>query len=108
MAVLRTMLASERASIGGGTSARGAGALVALVREVGRSDDPVVRQQVVSAVVRERMLDLVQARAAAPGAVTAAGSVCKLFYSEHRRTTATAALDVLGSRGALPGHPVRE
>src|SRR3546814_9152983 len=34
MAVLRTMLASERASIGGGTSALGDGALVALVREV--------------------------------------------------------------------------
>ncbi|HEY9558860.1 MAG TPA: acyl-CoA dehydrogenase family protein [Acidimicrobiales bacterium] len=106
MAVLRTMLASERASIGGGTSARGAGALVALVREVGRSDDPVVRQQVVSAVVRERMLDLVQARAAATGAVPAAGSVCKLLYSEHARITASAALEVLGSRGVLHGDPV--
>src|SRR3546814_12358970 len=85
MAVLRTMLASERASIGGGTSARGAGALVALVREVGRSDDPVVRQQVVSAVVRERMLDLVQAPAAATGAVPPPGSVCNLLYTEQDR-----------------------
>src|SRR3546814_10689891 len=80
--------------------------LVALVREVGRSDDPVVRQQVVSAVVRERMLDLVQARAAATGAVPAAGSVCKLLYSEHTRITASAALEVRGSRGVLHGDPV--
>src|SRR3546814_16382282 len=52
------------------------------------------------------MLDLVQARAAATGAVPAAGSVCKLLYSEHARITASAALEVLGSRGVLHGDPV--
>ena len=63
-AVLRTMLASERAAIGGGTSARAATALRALARELGRNREPVVRQAVAAAVTRERLLDLVQARAA--------------------------------------------
>ena len=42
--VLRTMLRSERAAIGGGTSARSAVALMALVQRLRCSDDPVVRQ----------------------------------------------------------------
>ena len=63
-AVLRTMLASERAAIGGGTSARSAGQLVALAqpwvdRRPGR---PPVSGQ---AVTRERLLDLLQARVGA-------------------------------------------
>ena len=59
------MLASERASIGGGTSVRGATALLAMVQELGIDGDPVVRQEVVAAIARERLLDLVQARIAA-------------------------------------------
>ena len=63
--MLRTMLASERASIGGGTSVRGATALLAMVQELGIDGDPVVRQEVVAAIARERLLDLTQARIAA-------------------------------------------
>ena len=97
-AVLRTMLASERAAIGGGTSVRGATQLLALARVLGRSGDPVVRQEIAATVTRERLLDLLLARAAA---VPAAGSVGKLLYSEHGRLTANAALQWLGAAGAV-------
>ncbi len=98
--VLRTMLTSERAAIGGGTSARSAVQLVALVEELGRGDDATVRQTVVAAVVRERLLDLVQARVASGAAVPAAGSVTKLLYSEHARLSASAGMELLGAAGA--------
>ncbi len=99
-AVLRTMLASERAAIGGGTSVRAATQLLTLARGLGRSEDPVVRQELAAAVTRERLLDLVLARAA-DAAVAAAGSVGKLLYSEHGRLTANAALQLLGAAGAV-------
>ena len=105
-AVLRTMLASERAAIGGGTSARAATQLRALADELGLTADPSVRQSVVHAFVRERLLDLVQARAAAGAAVPAAGSVTKLLYSEHGRLTADAALQLLGPAGTVGGGAV--
>jgi len=98
--VLRTMLASERAAIGGGTSARSASQLVALARALGRSGDATTRQLVASAVARERLLDLVEARAAS-SPVPAAGSVAKLLYSEHARLTASAGLEVLGAAGTV-------
>lgn len=105
-AVLRTMLASERAAIGGGTSARAATQLRALADELGLTADPSVRQSVVHAFVRERLLDLVQARAAAGAAVPAAGSVAKLLYSEHGRLTADAALRLLGPAGTVGGQAI--
>jgi alkylation response protein AidB-like acyl-CoA dehydrogenase len=102
--VLRTMLASERAAIGGGTSARSATQLVALARRVGRSADPLARQLVTAAVIRERVLDLTVSRVAA-GAVTAGGPVTKLLYSEHARLTADAAATLLGAAAAVVDHP---
>ena len=102
-AVLRTMLASERAAIGGGTSARAAVQLRALARQLGRAGDPLVRHEVAEALARERMLDLLQARIAAGAAVPAAGSVTKLLYSEHGRLTADAALRLLGPAGTVGG-----
>ena len=99
--VLRTMLASERASIGGGTSVRGAIPLMAMVQKLGINDDPVVRQEVVSAIARERLLDLVQARNAATGAIPAAGSVAKLLYTEHGRLTSDVALRLVGAAGMI-------
>ncbi len=102
--VLKTMLASERASIGGGTSARGAMQLVTLAQRLGRGDDPVVRQVVAAAVIRERVLDLLVARVAIPGAVAAGGSVSKLLYSEHARLTADAAAGVLGPAATVVDH----
>jgi len=96
--VLRTMLASERAAIGGGTSARSATQLRTLAGQLGRSREPVVRQELARAYTRERLLDLVQTRAMT---VPAAGNVTKLLYSEHGRLSNNTALSLLGPRGAV-------
>jgi alkylation response protein AidB-like acyl-CoA dehydrogenase len=103
--VLKTMLASERASIGGGTSARSAGQLLGLVRRLGRSHDPAVRQLVAAAVARERVLDLTVSRVAAGDTVPAGGPVTKLLYSEHARLTADAATTILGPAATVVDHP---
>jgi alkylation response protein AidB-like acyl-CoA dehydrogenase len=101
--VLKTMLASERAAIGGGTSGRSATQLIALAQELGRSHEPAVRELVVAAVIRERVLDLLGSRVAA-GAVRAGGSVSKLLYSEHARLTADAATKILGVAVTITDH----
>jgi alkylation response protein AidB-like acyl-CoA dehydrogenase len=101
--VLRTMLASERAAIGGGTSARSAHQLVALATRLGRNDQPFVRQLVATAVTRERIMDLLQSRVAGNG-VPAGGSVTKLLYSEHARLTADAATALLGAAATISDH----
>jgi alkylation response protein AidB-like acyl-CoA dehydrogenase len=102
--VLKAMLASERAAIGGGTSGRSATQLVGLVQRLGRADDPVVRQLVAATVIRERVLDLLGARVALPGTVPAGGSVSKLLYSEHARITADAATKILGVGATATDH----
>jgi alkylation response protein AidB-like acyl-CoA dehydrogenase len=104
-AVLRTMLASERAAIGGGTSGRAAVHLVALARRLRRTDDPVVRQLLASAYIRERVLDLLQARVIGGSGVPAGGSVTKLLYSEHARRSASDAMQLLGAAGMTNDHP---
>jgi alkylation response protein AidB-like acyl-CoA dehydrogenase len=104
-AVLRTMLASERAAIGGGTSARAAGQLVALTSRLGRQSEAQVRQAVAHAVVRERVLDLTVARLGAGAPVPAGGPVTKLLYSEHARRTADTALDLLGITATVLDEP---
>jgi alkylation response protein AidB-like acyl-CoA dehydrogenase len=95
-AILRTMLASERAAIGGGTSARGAQQLMQLARRLGRHEEPLVRQQVSAAYARERLLDLTQQRIASGAEVPAGGSVVKLLYSEHARLCANTGTWLLG------------
>lgn len=100
-AVLRTMLASERAAIGGGTSARSALQLVDLVHRLGREGEAPVRQAVAQAVVRERVLDLTVARLGAGAPIPAGGPVTKLLYSEHARLTADTALGLLGAAANL-------
>lgn len=92
-AVLRTMLSSERAAVGGGTSARSVGQLLALAGELGRSREPLVRQELARAYTRETLLDLLQTRAPS---LPAGGSVTKLLYSEHARLSANLALELLG------------
>ena len=104
--VLRTMLASERAAIGGGTSARAATQLIGLAKELRRTPEPLVRQLLAAAFTRERLLDLLQARIAASSTVPAAGSVTKLLYSEHARLTADAAARILGPAATVSDRPV--
>jgi alkylation response protein AidB-like acyl-CoA dehydrogenase len=103
--VLRTMLASERAAIGGGTSGRSAVQLIALARQLGRTGDPVARQLLASAYIRERVLDLLQARVIGGSGVPAGGSLTKLLYSDHARRTAADAMRLLGAAGLTSGHP---
>jgi alkylation response protein AidB-like acyl-CoA dehydrogenase len=94
--ILRTMLASERAAIGGGTSARAAQQLIQLAVRLGRADDALVRQELAAAYVREKLLNLTQQRIAAGGVVPASGSVVKLLYSEHARLCANTGSWLLG------------
>ena len=98
-AVLRTMLASERAAVGGGTSARSATALLAMAAERGRTDEPLVRQELARAYTRETLLDLLQTRTAS---LRAGGSVTKLLYSEHARLSGALALTLLGPAATTP------
>jgi alkylation response protein AidB-like acyl-CoA dehydrogenase len=104
-AILRTMLASERAAIGGGTSARGAQQLMQLARRLGRHEDPLVRQEVSAAYARERVLDLTQQRIASGAEVPAGGSVVKLLYSEHARLCANAGTRLLGPAATVEVSP---
>lgn len=104
-AVLRTMLTSERAAIGGGTSARSAAQLRSMAEETGRAGEPTVRQEVVRAHTRERLLDLVMSRAAS---IPAAGPITKLLYSEHARLSANAALEILGPSSLIADDPLSE
>jgi alkylation response protein AidB-like acyl-CoA dehydrogenase len=90
------MLSSERSSIGGGTSARAAKALIATATSLGRHGDPVVRQQLAKAHTRETIIDLLPRRARDGAAIPMVGSVVKLLYSEHARLTADDALALLG------------
>lgn len=94
--ILRTMLASERAAIGGGTSARAAQQLLQLAVRLGRADDALVRQELAAAYAREKLLNLTQQRMAAGGVVPAGGSVVKLLYSEHARLCANTGSWLLG------------
>jgi alkylation response protein AidB-like acyl-CoA dehydrogenase len=99
------MLRSERAAIGGGTSGRSASQLVALVRRLGCSDDPVIRQTVATVVIRERVLDWLGSRVAIQGAVPAGGSLSKLLYSEHARLTADVVTNILGPAASIYDDP---
>jgi alkylation response protein AidB-like acyl-CoA dehydrogenase len=106
--VLRTMLASERAAIGGGTSARSAVQLLALAEQLGRAGEPVVRQWLATAYTRERLLDLVRMRMTDPAAVPAGGPLSKLLYTEHARLTADTATKILGPVATLTDDAVAE
>jgi alkylation response protein AidB-like acyl-CoA dehydrogenase len=102
-AVLRTMLASERAAIGGGTSARSAVQLVALARALGRTVEPADRRRLAEVVGRERVLDLLAARVGGGAPVPAGGPLAKLAYSEHARRTADDAVALLGALATVEG-----
>jgi alkylation response protein AidB-like acyl-CoA dehydrogenase len=98
-AVARAVLSSERSSIGGGTSARSVNELIATLKErcgPTRASDPVVRQLVVEAYIRESILDLFVNRLQSGDAGPAASSISKLLYSEHARLTSSVAMELVG------------
>jgi alkylation response protein AidB-like acyl-CoA dehydrogenase len=101
--VARTVLSSERSAIGGGTSARAAGELIATARHAGCTSDPLVRQDLAAAFIREFVLDLQVQRIQAVDTGPAAGSIVKLMYSEHAGLTSRAAINLLGAGGVADG-----
>jgi alkylation response protein AidB-like acyl-CoA dehydrogenase len=110
-AVATTTLMNERAalsgagSIGGGNVGGGpAEALVAIARQVGAWEDPVVRDRLMRALTEARIVKLTNRRASEarkagrqPGPE---GSITKLFQAEHNQRLQNLAIDLLGSRGA--------
>ena len=61
-AVTRTVLTSETGMIGSGRGAASFDALRKLAGDVGRTDDPVIRQRLADVYARERMLDFLGMR----------------------------------------------
>ena len=72
--------------------------------ELGRAGEPLGPSGGGAGPHRERLLDLVQARAAS---VPAGGPVAKLLYSEHARLSANTALEILGARRHARRRPGR-
>jgi alkylation response protein AidB-like acyl-CoA dehydrogenase len=96
--VARTMLSSERGAIGGGTSARSIKELVMTLQKhcsAEKRTDPVVRQQVARAFIRESILDAFGQRLQAGQGGPGGPSIAKLLYSEHARITSAFAMDLL-------------
>ena len=97
--VARTMLSSERSAIGGGTSARSVHDLIRTAKAVASPDErpqPLQRQAVAAAYIRERILDFHMQRVQDGNTGTGAASVGKLMYSEHARLSASTALGIIG------------
>jgi alkylation response protein AidB-like acyl-CoA dehydrogenase len=101
--VTMTTLANERSSIGGGHGFDVVGALVETARQLGRTDDPVLRQQLVEAHIHARLLTYLGWRAqTAADRGTGPGpesSVMKLAHSVHQAELGDAAMAVLGAGG---------
>ncbi len=102
--VARTVLAHEASMIGGGSSA-GADALVALACALGRSGEPLVRQELARAFTADQVLRYMKGRVQAsvrggrrPGID---GSVLKVLWSEARRDRGALGVALLGAAGAL-------
>ncbi len=83
--------------------------LMALARERGRDDDPVIRQRIARSYTTVQIMrylgeqvkaDLLAGRAPGPGA-----SINKLLWSEHHQEITELAMDLLGPDGLAPtGH----
>jgi acyl-CoA dehydrogenase len=105
--VAQTTLASERTAIAGGSGGADPPGLIALARERGVADDPLVRQSVVEAHLRSELLRFLRYRSQtalsqgkAPGAET---SVMKLAYARFMQHMTNAAIHVQGATGMLAG-----
>ena len=105
--VAQTTLASERTAIAGGSGGADPPGLAALARQLGKGDDPLVRQAVVEAHVRGELLRYLRLRAQTalsqgrrPGAET---SVMKLAYARFMQQMTTTAMHVQGATAMLAG-----
>ena len=105
--VAQTTLASERTAIAGGSGGADPPGLIALAQQLGRNDDPLVRQMVVDAHLRSELLRFLRLRSQTalsqgtrPGAET---SVMKLAYGRFMQQMTTAAMHVQGATAMLAG-----
>jgi alkylation response protein AidB-like acyl-CoA dehydrogenase len=103
--VAQTTLASERTAIAGGSGGADPPGLIALAQELGRADDPLVRQAVVDAHLRSELLRYLRLRSQTalskgtrPGAET---SVMKLAYARFMQQMTIAAMHVQGATAML-------
>ena len=105
--VAMTTLLHERSSIGGGIGsfAMPFENIVDIARDRGRSDDPLVRQQLATIYTRRKILDVLNARIQSKllsGKIPEAeGSVIKLLMAELGTASATAAITLMGAEGTL-------
>jgi len=96
--VARTMLSSERGAIGGGTSARSFKELLVTLEKrcsAQTRSDPIVRQQVAEAFIRESILDVFGQRLQAGQGGSGGPSIAKLLYSEHARITSAFVMNLI-------------
>ena len=103
--VAQTTLASERTAIAGGSGGADPPGLIALAQQLGRADDPIVRQLVVDAHLRSELLRFLRLRSQTalskgirPGAET---SVMKLAYARFMQQMTAAAIQVQGATAML-------
>ncbi len=100
-----TTLNNERGLIAGANRSSDSVALIELARARGRTDDPLLRQDLVDCWIRQQIqryhgfrLQTALSKGVPPGAET---SVMKLFAAEYLRRLGNTALAMLGPEGAL-------
>jgi alkylation response protein AidB-like acyl-CoA dehydrogenase len=105
--IAQTTLASERTAIAGGSGGADPPGLIALAKEFGVNDQPLVRQAVVDAHLRSELLRFLRLRSQTalsqgtrPGAET---SVMKLAYARFMQQMTNAAMQVQGPTAMLAG-----
>jgi acyl-CoA dehydrogenase len=103
--VAQTTLASERTAIAGGSGGADPPGLIAMAQELGVASDPLVRQAVVDAHVRQELLRYLRLRSQtalsqgkAPGPET---SIMKLAYARFMQQMTSAAMHVQGATAML-------
>jgi len=98
--VALTTLMNERAAIGGGTGLPSSTRLVELVRALGRAGDPLIRQQLATVIVHERVASYTNLRAMAAIAVGQLPgpemSLGKMALTANMRRTSDLLSSVLG------------
>ena len=102
-----TTLASERNFIGGGAGGTGFGDIVDRVRASGRTNDPIVRQELAEVFTSFEVLRYIGYRvqtALSHGRMPGAeASILKLLYSRHVERNGNLGIDVEGAAGMLSG-----
>jgi alkylation response protein AidB-like acyl-CoA dehydrogenase len=100
-----TTLSNERAAISGSERGKELGLVIDLVRAMGLSDDPLIRQRVADCHTRHQIVTYLSYRlqtALSQGTpLGAEASVMKLFYAEHLARLADLTVTTQGAAGSL-------